>query len=116
MMPDPNCGATRHGTEHAYRLHRCRCPDIVARMRRLWRNAPPKPYRRNGRRRGWSNVADVDPLAVKLVVEDGHQLRLSAGERRAAVVELTRRGWQSKEIALRLGITTRTVQRLKPAA
>ncbi len=114
-MPDKHCTATIHGTIHAYRHHNCRCHAVVNRMRALWRRHN-KPYQRTGRRHGWSNRTDVDPVAVTLVANDGHRLELTNGERRAVVAELVQRGWKTHRIADRLGVTTRTVQRLKPAA
>jgi DNA-binding NarL/FixJ family response regulator len=115
-MPDQHCTATRHGSTYAYQKYGCRCDNIVDRMREMWRQTPSRTYRPTGRRHGWSNRTDVDPIAVALVADDGHRLRLTAGERKAAVAELTRRGWMTHQIADRLGVTRRTVHRLKIAA
>lgn len=113
-LPDPTCTATRHGTSYAYQHYGCRCAGIVATMRRYWRGTR-KPYRRNGPFRAGSRRLDVDPVAVTLVVNDGHRMPLTAGERKAAVAILTQRGLMPGQIADRLGVSRRTIQRLKAA-
>ncbi len=114
-MADQHCTASRHGTSYAYQHHKCRCDDTVDLMRRYWRRVGTKPYRRRGPFRAGSRRHDVDPVVVTLVVDDGHRLPLTAGERKAAVAILTRRGLMPWQIADRLRVTTRTVHRLKAA-
>jgi DNA-binding NarL/FixJ family response regulator len=58
-----------------------------------------------------TRTPDVDDLAVRLVVDDGHDLPLNGPERRRAATILTARGCSVAEIAERLHITTRTVNR-----
>jgi hypothetical protein len=111
-MPDPTCTATTHGSNYyAYQRHGCRCPAAVADMRAKWRR-DNKPYQRAGRNPHLSLVVnDIDPVAVTLVVEDGHRLPLTAGERKQAAVALRQRGWPVWRIAQHLNVTTRTVIR-----
>lgn len=117
-MPDQHCTATVHGTNYyAYQRHHCRCPAAVDAMRAKWQRANrSKPYRPHGRNPNLSLVVtDVDPVAVTLVVEDGHQLALTAGERKQAAIALRRRGWPVWRIAEHLNVTTRTVIRYRAA-
>ncbi len=113
-MPDQTCTAARHGSEYAYTHHGCRCDDTVDFMRRKWRRQT-RPYEPTGRRSGWSNRTDLDETAVELVADDGHRLDLTAAERREAVARLTERGMPPHQIADRLGVSRRTVHRLKAA-
>jgi DNA-binding NarL/FixJ family response regulator len=114
-MPDQQCTATRHGSEYAYTRHGCRCPDVVDQMRAYWRGRPSRPYKPTGTKGSRDHRPDVDTLAVALVADDGHQLNLTAGERRAVVAALTDRGWPPRRIADRLGVSRRTVHRHKAA-
>lgn len=103
------CTATRHGTVRAYQRHGCRCDAICAHMRMLWQ-------RHDARRHHPDDWCDVDDYAVALVTDEGHQVPLTAAEKRTAVVTLAERGWMPHQIADRLGVSRRTVHRLKPAA
>ncbi len=115
-QPDPACTADRHSTDYSAYRSGCRCPDAVADMRAKWRRWN-KPYRRHGRAPGLSLVVnDIDPVAVELVVEDGHQMALTAGERKQAANALARRGWPTWRIADHLNVTERTIFRYRSAA
>jgi hypothetical protein len=116
-MPDQHCTATAHGTNvYAYQRYGCRCPQAVAAMRAKWRR-DNKPYQRVGRNPQLSLVVtDIDPVAVDLVVEDGHQLALTVRERKQAAIALARRGWPTWRIADHLNVTARTVFRYRAAA
>lgn len=59
----------------------------------------------------WLNHHDVDEAAVYRVAVQGDRLLLGAEERRLVVAELTRRQESAAEIAKRLGVAVRTVQR-----
>ncbi len=107
-MPDQTCTATIHGTVRAYQRHGCRCDAITAHMRQLW-------ARHDARRHHPDQYSDIDELAVALVADDGHRMPLTTAERKAVVARLAERGWPVPQIADRLGVTPRTIHRLKAA-
>lgn len=102
-MSEP-CTANRHNTISAYRRHGCRCPEAVDIMRRVWRR---------GERRRWDPI--VDEVAVQRA-KHGDPIELSIAERMVAVAELTRAGLSAQQIAVRLRVARRTVQRYRGRA
>lgn len=134
---DGNCVAARHGTHYAYRYRGCRCPEAVAlndqklalaRQDRHRRKAPAAdlggmhaaPWRGDWRGRDMR----VDRIELEMTVA-GFRLPVSYGTRVAAVITLSRiqvpdrdhpftgRGLYGYEIAERLGVDERLVQRYK---
>jgi hypothetical protein len=111
----PDCGAGQcsapvHGFR-AYNRYHCRCPEIVERHRKRFRDRArslPRGHRRRGAMTGF------DPVAVERAI-GGEPLRLAVPEMRAAVGELTAAQLSAAQIAIRLGTTTRTVTRHRAA-
>ncbi|WP_345750084.1 hypothetical protein [Microbacterium rhizophilus] len=58
--------------------------------------------------------ADIDVIAIDLAVE-GARVELTTVERHVAVAELTARGRSANEIALLLGVTSKTIERDRAA-
>lgn len=57
---------------------------------------------------------DVDEIAVERVITGcGAGITLSVRERETAVCELTRRGCSNSQTARRVGVSTRTVERIR---
>lgn len=88
------CTAIKHGTYYCRYKFGCRCPASLEDARRL----------RYG--------LGVDPVAAMRVVA-GDKVRLSPGERRLVVAELTRRQVSAKQIAKRMNLTPRSVTRIR---
>ncbi len=109
---DPTCPAPWHRSQYAYAKHRCRCPAAVTATRRMWRRRSRQltsPCTRPAARHGWG----VDPVAVDRAC-DGDRLMarsLTDDELTVAVDRLTRHGLSAAQIAARLGVHPRTVQR-----
>jgi DNA-binding NarL/FixJ family response regulator len=57
-------------------------------------------------------AAFIDEVAVERAAK-GERIRLTPAERQAAVAHLTRWGYSAAEIAERLGVTARTVERIR---
>lgn len=109
----PGCPAPVHDTAWAYNKHRCRCPKALAHERE--RHAVYRAKLPHGSR-AYRNHTDVDPVAVDYAVRgerlaNGQRPQLGRAERRLAVERLHRAGLKGPEIARRLGITTRSVDR-----
>lgn len=115
MNDTQRCGATRHGTEAAYKQHGCRCPELVERLRQAWRRQPARLQRNSGRSRGWRNGTDVDPVAVLRAMLGDRQVPLNTAERAEAIERLTTRNWTANQIADQLGVSQRTVIRHRAA-
>jgi hypothetical protein len=72
------CLAKRHGTHHAYRAHRCRCPETLAFMAQV---------QREGRARRAAGVSgNIDPTATHRMIK-----------------ALFAAGWTGTEMSARLG-------------
>lgn len=97
------CEAKKHGTTYAYKVYRCRCPEIVQYMRDL-----------NTLRREMAPPRVPDEMAIARAL-DGYRVRLTWKERRIVVAEMTRRGMTARAIAEQLGVTARTVARHRTA-
>ena len=105
-----DCTAARHRVSTYSYKHGCRCPDVVAYTRALW-----KARRLRAKARGYvkpSRASYVDPIAVERVVR-GDRVRLNHKERALAAETLTRAGHAAREIARRLQVTRRQVQRYR---
>ncbi|MGW4467496.1 helix-turn-helix domain-containing protein [Micromonospora sp. NPDC004704] len=106
------CHAPRHGARYAYGISRCDCLDAVEvrreRQRRQSARRPRVRGRAANRRGGWRGL---DEIAVERAVGGDRSLVLTAEERRAAIDALDALGLNATEVAIRLGITTRTVTR-----
>lgn len=98
----PTCTATRHGTERAYRDHKCRCPGTLDLMCARW--AERNRHRRTQRRHNYDHVA-----VLRAILGD-RTLRLTVRERGEAVRQLTQRAWTARRIAEHLGCSVRTVE------
>lgn len=105
MTPDA-CTASTHGGYRAYRYHGCRCPEAVEYMRARWRRKRPA-----GIRSGKPRNPDVDTVAVDRAIGGDRSVLLTVQELNLAVAELTRRGQSARAIAVRLGVSDRTVTR-----
>lgn len=57
--------------------------------------------------------AEVDPIAVERMVSGRPPAFTTRAERQEAVTVLTNRGWGAKRIADQIGVTERTVERLR---
>lgn len=106
------CTALWHRTWYALRHYGCVCPEAYEdHRRRVRRSNANRPYIRGraanlcGSRRG------VDPVAVERAAGGDRALRLTVAERRAAIDLLDAQGFTAADVAARLGITVRTVQR-----
>lgn len=112
------CQAAWHGTVSAYRRARCRCPEVVATIQqyRAVENA-----RNRARRRGQyvprpqSRDPHVDEIAVERAMA-GDEVALTIRERAVAVQRLSQLGLSSRQIADRLRLSDRTVQRYRARA
>lgn len=115
------CTAVRHGTERAYRDHKCRCPEAIAMMRARWADRNQKRRGRRVRRpagappsgwRGWTlNPDDYDHVAVLRAVLGDRRIRLAPAEKVEVVERLTARGWSAQQVAEHMGCSGRTVVR-----
>jgi DNA-binding NarL/FixJ family response regulator len=98
------CSAPRHGARYAYGRDRCNCPAAADRRAAYKRWAPRKYI--PGR-----IVNRIDEAAVERAVGGDRSLVLTVDERRAAIDRLDALGFTATAVAVRLGITVRTVQR-----
>lgn len=94
-----SCEATKHGTTYAYKVYRCRCPEVVEYMRS-----------RYAARREGVEPRLPDEAAIERALR-GDRVRLTPAERRIVVGKLTARGMPAGEIARHVGATRRTVTR-----
>lgn len=106
------CTARLHNSEWAYRRYGCRCAEAMevesakARQRASYRSPAQRP-----RCGGW----DYDWVKVERAVAGDLTLRLTYPELAEAIDRLDRRRWSAEEIAQKLGVTHRTVQRRRAA-
>ncbi|MEU7590703.1 hypothetical protein AB0A95_30980 [Micromonospora sp. NPDC049230] len=106
------CSAARHGTWYALRNYGCQCPEAVEDDRRRSREKNRcRPYIRGRNSNKAGGRSGLDPIAVERAVAGDRTLRLTTVERRAAIDRLDSFGYTAAEVAVRLGITCRTVQR-----
>lgn len=105
------CAAVRHNTTYAYDRFGCRCPEAVERRRHAWRVR----YRPKGTFRYPRINGGVDPMAVERACGGDRDIRLTVAEMRAVIAQLSRQGRSAAQIAIRLGISPRTVQRYRTA-
>lgn len=106
-----DCPGRRHGTVYAYKYNGCRCPDVVARVRGYARKAKrQQPGRLLTGPRDRSQLVDV--VAVERACH-GDQVPLTIRERALAVEHLTAHRVPIKEIARRLGLSSRSVCRYR---
>lgn len=105
------CPAPRHNSTYAYDRFGCRCPEAVERRRHAWRVR----YRPKGMFRYPKLHGGVDPMAVERACAGDRQVQLTKAEMHAAVDELSRLGKSAAQIAIRLGVSPRTVQRYRTA-
>ena len=116
------CTAGQHGTEWAVRKYRCRCPEAVAarrdrdqRRRRIRRQSDPRGRYANRYGHQGRTSPPPDPVAVERAAAGDRPVVLSKAERDAAIDLLDRLGLPAREVAARLGMTIRTVQRRRAA-
>jgi hypothetical protein len=112
IVLDVICRAREHDSESA-RRRGCVCPvDWGSPFRRPSAQrtyVPGRVINRHGPRR--STVLEPDEVAVDRALGGDRSLRLAVTERDAAIDRLDRYGLSAQQIAHRLGITMRTVQR-----
>jgi len=107
------CPAPTHTSEWSIR-NGCVCPEARERVRAQRRAAEPRGHLH--RARGWrgqpAEAADVDIYLAKTGKAD----QVSIGARIAAAAELHRAGLSNRQIAERLRVARRTVQRYRERA
>ena len=107
-----HCQAKLHGSRRAYEDHHCRCPETIQYMHERWRRK-----RCTGRRNQGGPVGgrrpDVDRVAVQRAL-DGDRVMvatvLTVRELGVAIAQLARY-YDPRAIAMRLGVSDRTVKR-----
>ncbi|MFI6763321.1 helix-turn-helix domain-containing protein [Micromonospora sp. NPDC050417] len=92
------CTAQKHGTRNAYERYRCRCPEARQVMRPVWRRRP-------------SRAIQADPVAVDLLRTGRRPAIVHRSEQAAAIRALHDQGLPASQIAGRIGVTVRTVER-----
>ncbi|OKI47209.1 helix-turn-helix domain-containing protein [Micromonospora sp. CB01531] len=111
-----DCPARHHGTWYAYLRLGCTHPEArdayLAHKRRENRR---RPYIRGRMSNRGSRRGPVDPMAVDRAVGGDRALRLTVDERQAAIDVLDAQGLSANAIAIRLGISARTVHRRRSA-
>lgn len=112
----PECTATVHRpTRWSYVKYRCRCPETVAVMRADRREREQLYRRRTPNLRARKRHSDyIDEIAVERACY-GDVVELTVEERREAVRRLIARGLSARQVAARLGVTSRTVNRARLA-
>lgn len=106
---NPNCRAPRHCSRHAYRYWGCRCPEAqTAHNERTTRTAQPRGHRRHTTK---DRDPHVDQVAVDRAMTGDTTVALTIRELGEAITRLTQAGRSARDIAIRLGITQRTVVR-----
>ncbi len=106
------CPAPSHGTQYAYKIHRCRCPESLAAMRKYWRSVSARRPRGSGRHAPRVRDPEVDEVAVERAMH-GDRVQLTVRERGLVVERLTAAGMSAVQIGLRLGMTSRAVVRYR---
>ncbi len=112
------CAAHFHNTIWAYRRHHCRCPAAVAIERaygRLRASRRPRAQRPNSGGRPKASEVDYDWVKVERAVAGDKSFRLTVPELADAIARLDRYNLTAAEIAVRLGVAERTVQRHRTA-
>lgn len=104
-----------HGTDWVYRRYGCRCETCRTfqrernRQRRREERAKAKELWAEGRK---SRSPFIDEIAVERA-KHGDRVVLTVAERVVVAAQLTRAGLVGSEIARRLGVSRRTVQRYR---
>jgi hypothetical protein len=112
------CAAHFHNTIWAYRRHHCRCPAAVAIERaygRLRASRRPRAQRPNSGGRPKASEIDYDWVKVERAIAGDRSFRLTVPELADAIARLDRFGRTAEQIAVRLGVAERTVQRHRTA-
>jgi DNA invertase Pin-like site-specific DNA recombinase len=111
------CTARVHGTQTAYERSGCRCPVAVEEMRAKWRRDAARRARGRAAGGGRQRSDGIDEVSVLLACHGGPPLlgRDFARERREVVRRLTAAGLSQRQIAVRMGVTPRTVCRHRAA-
>lgn len=110
-----SCTANKHGTAWAWIRYRCRCPEAVAEKKRQYDRS------KNGRSTSGAKHSgahpmhrDVDPESVRIAcTREQGRVSVGATERRLVVEQLTAEGKSAPQIADRLGLAPRSVQRIR---
>lgn len=106
------CQARVHGTsQHIYRHYGCRCPETVAAQRARWRRKYLPGHQPPSKRR----PPYLDEIAIERAIL-GDPVPLTLPEREVVTAYLTRRGYTARQIAERLDVSFRTVQRYREAS
>lgn len=115
VLLDVTCRARVHETDAA-RAAGCVCPLAWGQPYRPPRPRPQRNYYVRGRSANLRGphrctVTEPDVIAVERFVGGDRSLTLAKVERDAAIDRLDRYGYSATQIALRLGVTQRTVTR-----
>ena len=119
IVLDVVCRARVHESDYARQRGGCVCPvawgEPFRRSRRTWRPEyiPGRVHNLYGPRR--CTVDDPDEVAVERAAGGDRALVLAAIERDLAIDTLDRVGLSAAQVARRLGVTVRTVQRRRRA-
>jgi hypothetical protein len=105
-----------HARDHRPGVRGCRCPHHLLAPTRgsgksRSRYVPGRPHNRYGPRRRTVPDDAIDPVAVERAAAGDRSIVLAVAERAAAIDTLDRYGLSAREVAIRLGVTTRTVTR-----
>lgn len=105
----------KHGTPYGYDHRGCRCGECSAAKRRkeASRYVPSRHTLTSSR---LSDPDDVDLVAVERVCKGVAGIELNRAEALVAFSWMDVRGFAAREIARRLGVTERTVQRWRAAS
>ena len=106
-----DCTADWHSvSSYAYRRRGCRCPETVAYTRKLAASQNARSRARHGKAPTYTEP--VDEIAVQRAM-GGDRIPLTPRERGLAISELTRRGLSVRQIAERIGYSSRQVLRYR---
>lgn len=104
-----------HGTCHTYDAHRCRCGDCSRAKWEAKRNRYiPSRHRLSGGKR--RTPLDVDDIAVERAIMGDRNVPLNGTEMRLVFAWMDAHRYTARAIAIRLGVTERTVQRWRAEA
>lgn len=108
------CTATRHRcSERGWYEDRCRCPATYAHVRKLWAARQIRRKERARTERAWMDPIIRECFHDRYPQPERLGRRLTIEQRRVLVAEGTRTGMSAREISERLGVTERSVIRIR---